>query len=232
MLKRFSLRTKIKFAMGALAAIVILGGLTTVWMVHRMNSAVSSVISSKVAALSVSQELESALAVQRGLLSYYYIDGNSEWLVQLDQHRFEFEKWMQKAREFADSDRERELLNNIESKYIHYNNLRESVIELYKAGKREDGYALHRDVRSQFLSIRDLCKQFKQVQYERVGKISERIRLKVVFFDTAACIAVICALGLGITIGILLLNRVSSLYGYSPLPSTAREKSPLMNLTR
>lgn len=208
MLKRFSLRTKIMFAIYALVAIAMLGGATTVWMVHRMDHAVSSVIRSKVAALNVSQELESALAMQRGLLSYYYIDGNSEWLVQLDQYRSEFESWLKKAREFADSDRERELLNDIESKYVRYSNMRDRVIELYKVGKRGEGYELHKDVRNPFYSVRDLCEQFKQVQYERVGSISAAIRVKVAFFDTTAIIAMICALGLGISLGALLLSRV------------------------
>ncbi len=196
------------FAIGALVAIAMLGGSTTIWMVHRMNSAVSSVISSRVAALNASQELESSLALQRGLLSYYYIDGNSEWLTQLDRHRSEFDNWLKKAREFADSGRERELLNDIESKYVRYSNLRERVIDLYKGGKREEGYALHKDVRSPFYSVRDLCEQFKQVQYDKVGLISEGIRLKVAFFDTASSIAMVCALSLGITLGVLLLSRV------------------------
>jgi signal transduction histidine kinase len=196
------------FAIGALVAIAMLGGLTTIWMVHRMNSAVSSVISSRVAALNASQELESSLALQRGLLSYYYIDGNSEWLTQLDRHRLEFDNWLKKAREFAESGRERELLNDIESKYVRYSNLRDRVIDLYKAGKRAEGYALHKDVRSPFYSVRDLCEQFKQVQYDKIGSISEGIRLKVAFFDTAASIAMVCALSLGITLGILLLSRV------------------------
>jgi signal transduction histidine kinase/CHASE3 domain sensor protein len=196
------------FAVGALVAIAMLGGFTTIWMVHRMDSAVSSVIRSRAAALNVSQELESALAMQRGLLSYYYIDGNTEWLSSLDHERLEFEKRLKEARGFADSDRERELLNDIESKYVRYSSVRQRVVDLYKTGKREEGYALHEAVRGPFYAIRDLCEQFKQVQYDRVGKISEGIRMKVVFFDMAACIAMICALALGVTLGILLLNRV------------------------
>src|SRR5208283_4850869 len=167
-----------------------------------------SVIVSRVAALNVSQEMESSLGMQRGLLSYFYIDGNSEWLTQLDQHRFEFEHWLKKTREFADSDRDREILNEIESKYIRYSNQRERIIELYRDGKREEGYALHKDYRSPFFAIRDLCEQFKQAQYERVASLSEDIRLKVVFFDTAASIAMISAIGLGIALAVLLLNRV------------------------
>jgi signal transduction histidine kinase len=152
--------------------------------------------------------MESSLAMQRGLLSYFYIDGNSEWLTQLEQHRFEFENWLKKAREFADSDPEREILNEIESKYIRYTNSRDQVIDLYLAGRREEGYALHKEVRNPFYSIRDLCEQFKQRQYERVASIAEGIRLQVAFFDSFASIAMICAIGLGIALAVLLLNRV------------------------
>jgi hypothetical protein len=64
--KRFSLRTKIMFAIGALVVIAMLGGAAAIWMVHLMDSAVSSVIGTKVAALNVSQELEGSLAMQKG----------------------------------------------------------------------------------------------------------------------------------------------------------------------
>ncbi len=83
--------------------------------------------------------MESYLAIQRGLLSYYFLDANGEWLTQLDHHRYDFEKWLKKAREVTGSDSERELLNNIESRYIRYSNMREQVIELYKSGNREGG---------------------------------------------------------------------------------------------
>ncbi len=208
MLNRFSLRTRIMFAIGALVAIAMLGGSTTLWIVHRMDSSLSSIVRTKVAALNVSQELESSLAMQRGLLSYYYLDGDSAWLTQLDKHRFEFETWLKKAREFADSDVERGLLNEIESKYIQYTNQREQVIELYKSGRREEGYLLHKAVRNPFYALRDLCEQFKQLQYERVGSISEHIEVQMRFFDTVSILAMVCALVLGITLGVLLLNRV------------------------
>lgn len=208
MLKRFSLRTKVLFAIGALVAIAMMGGLTTIVMVHLLDRAVSSVIDRKVAALNVSQELESSLAMQRGLLSYYYIDGNAEWLAQIDQHRYEFENWLKKARELAGSDHERDILNEIESKFIRYTNQREHAIELYKSGRREEGYALHKQVRHPFYAVRDLCEQFKQAQYDRVDSISQSIRVQVKFFDTAAGLGMICALALGIMLGVLLLSRV------------------------
>ncbi len=208
MLKRFSLRIEIMFAVAALVAIALLGGITTIWMVHRLDSSLSSVINTRVSALNISQEMESSLGMQRGLLSYYFIDGNSEWLTQFDQHRYAFEKWLKKAREVSDSEAEREILNTIESKYIRYTNLREQVIELYKAGKREEGYNLHKEVRSPFFSIRDLCEQFKQMQYEEIGALTRSVRSHVKFFTTAASLAMGFALTLGIILSVLLWSRV------------------------
>lgn len=192
----------------ALVVIALLGGGTTVWMVHRMDSALSSVISSKTAALSAGQEMESALSMQRGLLSYFFLDGNNEWLTQLDQHRYAFEKWLKRARELADSDTERDILNSIESRFIRYANLREEVIDLYNKGRREEGYKLHREVRNPFFSIRDLLEQYKQVQYATINSLSEGIRSQVVFFDTAAVIAMLSALSLGVALMVLFLNKV------------------------
>jgi len=48
-----------------------------------MDSAVSSVISSRVAALNFAQEMEKLTAMQRGLLSYYFSRCKREWLNQL-----------------------------------------------------------------------------------------------------------------------------------------------------
>lgn len=207
-LKRFSLRTKIMFAIAALVVIALLGGGTTIWIIHRMDRAVSSVVSSRVAALNAAQELESSLAMQRGLLSYYFIDGNSEWLTQLDQYRFAFEGWLKKAREVTTTENEREILNAIESKYIRYTSFREKIIELYDSGRKEEGYKLHREIRNPFYSVKDLCEQFKQVQYESIGALSGGIRSHVTFFDTAATIAMVSAAILGIILAVLLLNRV------------------------
>ncbi|MCE5335973.1 MAG: MCP four helix bundle domain-containing protein [Desulfobacteraceae bacterium] len=207
-MKRLSLRIKILGAAAALVAIALMGGGTTVWMVHRMDGALSSVISSKTAALNAGQEMESSLGMQRGLLSYYFLDGNSEWLTQLDQQRFAFEKWLKRARELADSDVEREILNSVESRYIRYVNMREEVVELYKKGRMEEGYKMHRDVRSPFFSIRDLLEQYKQVQYDTIGALSAGIRSQVAFFDAAAILAMLVAVCLGIALAVLFLKRV------------------------
>jgi signal transduction histidine kinase len=194
--------------MVALVIIVLLGGGTTVWIIHQMDGALSSVISSRVAALNAGQEMESSLAMQRGLLSYYFIDGNAAWLTQLDQDRYGFENWLKKARELTDSVTERELLNKIESRYIRYTNTRDHIIDLYKSGQREDGYKLHREVRNPFFAVRELLEEFKQIQYERIGSLSGRIHHQVIFFDIAATTAMVIGLVLAIMLAVLLLNRL------------------------
>lgn len=207
-MRQLSLRTRIMFAIAAFVVIALAGGGTTIWIVHRMDGALSSVISSRVAALNAAQEMESSLAMQRGLLSYYFIDGNAQWLTQLDQDRYGFENWLKKTRELSDSAAEREILNNIESRYIRYTEVRDHVIDLYKAGRREDGYKLHRDVRNPFFAVRELMEEFKRIQYDRIGSLSGKVHFQVVLFDIAASAAMVLALALGVTLAVLLLNRV------------------------
>jgi len=206
--RRLSLRTRIMFALAVLVVIALSGGATTIWMVHRMDSALSSVVSSKVAALNIAQEMESSLAMQRGLMSYYFIDGNSEWLTQLDQHRFAFEGWLKKARDVTGTDSEREILNNIESRYIRFTNMREQVVELYRAGSREEGYKLQKEVRNPFFSIKDLCEQYKKAQYEGIASLTQAMHSQVLFFDISASVAMVFAAILGISLTVLLLHRV------------------------
>lgn len=207
-LRRLSLRTRIMFGLVALVIIPLSGGATTIWMVHRMEGTLSSVVNSRVAALNIAQEMESSLAMQRGLMSYYFIDGNSEWLTQLDQHRFAFEGWLKRAREVTETDSEREVLNNIESRYIRFTDLREKVIELYLSGNREDGYKLQKEVRNPFFSIKDLCEQYKKAQYDGIALVTQTIHSRALYYDVAATLAIILAVALGVFLTVLLFHRV------------------------
>lgn len=195
-------------ALAALVMIAVAGGIATIWMVHRMDSALSSVMSSKVASLNAAQEMESSLAMQRGLLSYYFLDANAEWLTQLDQHRYAFEGWLKKARGLTESDAERQILNEIESKYIRYASLRDQIVELYRSGEREEGMKLQKDVRSPFFAIRDFCEQFKRLQYKRIAYLSASLQSHMFYFSTAAIAAIVLAIIIGITLALLLLQRV------------------------
>lgn len=170
MFKRVSLRGGILALIVLLVSATVASGLFCTWWVKRTATRFAVSIDTSVAALNVTQELETSLAMQRGLLSYYFLDGNTEWLTQLDQHRFGFEEWLKKARELSRSDKHHELLNEIESKYIRHNGARDQAIGLADSGNREAGLKLVRETRNPFYSVRDLCEQYKQMQYGDISR--------------------------------------------------------------
>lgn len=205
---RASLRIEIFAIVVSLVATTVVAVLVSMWWIHRTALLVTSITGNNVAAVNVSQELESALAMQRGLLSYYFLDGNAEWLTQLDQNRYNFEQWLKKARELSRSEKQYEIVNEIESKYIHHNSTRDHAISLYDSGQRDAGLKVVREIRNPFYSIRDLCEQYKELQYQGISQsqrwISERLQ-----FMAAISIAAICtALLLGLTLTFFLFRRV------------------------
>jgi CHASE3 domain sensor protein len=134
--KRVSLQTRILLILVALVLTTLGGGLVTMWYTYRMDNLFASVIDTAVMGLQAAEELETALVRQKGLTTYYFLDGNLDWLNQLGQLNESFNTWLKKARGSAQTDDERNILNQIESEYIHYVYARDQVIELYKAGKR------------------------------------------------------------------------------------------------
>ncbi len=173
MLKKIGLKTRLFLLIWCLVIILAAGGIWSVRLVRTMADSFAGVLDMNVGALNVAQELESSLAMQRGLLTYYFVDGDAEWLTQLDQQRYAFERWLKKAREASHSDEQLEILNEIESKYIRYSHARDQVITLYKSGSREAGLQLLREIRSPFFAIRDLCEQYKQTHYRDISTVRE-----------------------------------------------------------
>ena len=128
----------------------------TLSMIYRIGSTLSSVLDTHVVGLSEAQGLENSLVMQKGFLTYFFLDNDPEWLKQLDQHRQSFEEWLRKARSSAYTLDQRQILNDIESRYIRYSYGRDEVIDLYKRGDRDEGFKLHRQVRGEFHAICDL----------------------------------------------------------------------------
>lgn len=174
MWQKFTLRTRIFFLVACLLAITLGSSLVTVWFTYRMNAQVASMVDKDILAFRVAQELSKALVMQKGYVTYFFQDGDPEWLLQLQQHHHAFEQWLATARATADTGAKRSILNEIESEYIHYSATRERVIEYYKAGNRAAGYELHQKARSRFFHIHDLCEQYREknnqsIQSDRRG---------------------------------------------------------------
>ena len=165
-----SLRSRIFLLIAVLTIINISGSLTTIYYTYRTQKLYTSMINRDVNALMSTQKLENALVLQKGLTTYFFLTNASKWLNQLDEYNQKFLFWLKNAREYTDTDKARSILNDIEFRYIRYIFERDKVIEMYKKGKKEAGAKQHWQVRKQFVSIYDLCDEFKLIQENSIIK--------------------------------------------------------------
>jgi len=182
--KRISLRAKIFIILTGLVLTTLLGGSVTMFLVYRIGLLSNSVINHDIVALNAAQELDSALVMQKGLLTYYFLDGNPEWLDQLEKHRATFEELLKKARDSSYTQTQRDILNQIDSRYIRYSYMRDQVIALYKKGERDSGYSLHQEIRPQFLAIRDLTDLYKAVYEQHIAQARSLMGSRIAFINT------------------------------------------------
>jgi len=202
------LRPRIFLILSALVLTTLGGGSLTVWYTYQMYSFFTSVIDMNVVALKVAQEMEMALVMQRGFVSYYVMDGNPDWLQQLQLYQNSFEEWLKLAKEGTPVDTDQGILDRIQSEYIHYLTAREQVIKLYKAEGREAALGPLSNTHSKFATIHDLCEEYKKLHGHGIDKARNEIRARVRFINTVALVAMPSALVLGILLAYILLKRV------------------------
>ncbi len=178
------------------------------WHTYRMGHLFTSVIDTAVMGLQAAEELETALVRQKGLTTYYFLDGNPDWLSQLEELNESFNTWLKKARNSAQTDNERSILNQIESEYLRYIFARDQVIELYQAGKREAGAQRHWDVRKQFFAIQGLCDQYKAIHKEEISQARIESRAQTKMIKGMTLVALPSVLVLGVLLAYILLNQI------------------------
>jgi signal transduction histidine kinase len=206
-----------------LAALVLTtlgGGLVTMWHTYQMGHLFTSVMDSAVMGLQAAEELETALVRQKGLTTYYFLDGNPDWLSQLEELRESFHTWLKKARSSAQTNNERNILNQIESEYLRYVFARDQVIELYQAGKRKAGAERHWAVRKQFFAIQALCDQYREINKKEINDAREKSRSQARLVKGMTLVALPSVLVLAMLLAYILLNQI-----LKPIRMLSREAS-------
>ena len=151
-MKRLSLRSRIILILAALVLTTLCGGLISKWHTYRMGHLFTSVIDTAVMGLQAAEELETALVRQKGLTTYYFLDGNPDWLKQLGEYRQIFKERLNEARQGAGTAAQKAMIERIAAEYDLYVESKDRVLDLYQQGNREEGARLRRGL----LGIRDL----------------------------------------------------------------------------
>jgi signal transduction histidine kinase len=203
-----SLRVRILLLLGALILTALVGGLVTIWHTGATDDLLTSLIDKNMASFQAAEGLEIALLKQKGYLTYFFLDGNPEWLAQLQQDNQSFVDWLNKAHNSATSPVMTNILDKIDTKYRDYAKAREEVVQLYKAGRREEGAKLHWEVRHQFLEIYDLCDNYKLINQGIISQIKKDSRTRANFIKTLALVVMPSVLLLGLWLSFILVKQL------------------------
>jgi len=173
-LKNISLRHKIFLLLTALGAISFVGGMTTVYYSFQIQNLLTDLLNKNLFAFQASTAMETALMNQKGFVTYYYLEGNPEWLQQFDASRLLFKKRLQEAWATVQQGIPEELLREIEKRFDDYMRKKEQVIAFYQNNEREEGARFHREIRAEFEKILALCKRYGDFQISEIHRIRER----------------------------------------------------------
>jgi signal transduction histidine kinase len=221
MWKRLSLRTRILVLLIALMLTTVGGGLVTLWHNEAMESLLTSLIDKNVASYHAAEELESALLQQKGYLTYYFLDGNLDWLKEIERYNRKFEDWLEKARTTAYTVPMKEIISQIGAEYHRYVIARERVINLYQEGKREGGAKLHWEVRRQYVAILNLCERYKLIHDYVISRVRTESQARARFINAFALVALPTVAVLGVLLAYILIKQI-----LGPIRQLALETAP------
>jgi len=167
-MRPLTLRYRVLLILIGFVSITIFGGLTLVWYTFRMEGLLTSITEKDLVAFQNAESLENALMKQKGLVSYYILDGNPDWLRQKDALWQDFLERLARVRDASDTASQSQTLSEIEAQYSQYIAKKSQVVELFRSGDAEAGAAVHRVAHAHFESLIHLCDQFKQFHTDRI----------------------------------------------------------------
>jgi len=206
--QRISLRARVYLISACLVFITMVGGLVTIWYMNQMDRLLTSVIDKNLAAFQTAEAMEIALTNQKGFVSYYFIDGDPEWLKQLDEFRQVFFERLNEAMNSAESSQEMQALQQIKVKYSEYSTIKDRVIAHYQEGKRDTGITLHKQVRDLFFTVLGHCQGYKDIHAESILRAKSEIRKRAANLRFIAVSAICIAFSLAVLLAFVLRYQI------------------------
>jgi len=208
MLRWINLRVRIYLILTSLVLITFGGGLVMVWYTYRMQGLFTYIIDRNVAAFQAAEALEIALVNQKGFVTYFFQDGDPDWLKQLGEYRQIFKERLKDARSLVESKHQSDAIKRIEKEYYQYITSKDQVIAHYKAGEREAGIKLHKKVRPHFFKILELSEEYKNLYTQRIKQARNESHSQAKKLRILAVTAILLVLLLAIILAFVLVNYI------------------------
>jgi signal transduction histidine kinase len=204
-----------------LAGLVLMsmtGAVVTVWNTFRMEGLMTEIIHEDVAAFRITEELESALVNQKGFVTYYFLDGDPDWLRRLGEYRQIFKEYLEKSRQIIFTEEQERALYKIEAEYQVYIDAKDRIIAYYRQGEKEVGGELHRKTRRRFFNILSLCEDYKKIYLNQMLAAKERARVQAGMIRIGASVAVFISFLLSTLLAFVLVEQI-----FKPVQALTRE---------
>ena len=179
-----------------------------VWYTYQMEVQLTSIIEKDLKAFQTAEALETSLVNQKGFVSYYFIDGDQQWLRQLGECRQVFNERLNEAKKIAEGKIQKKTVERIESEYTLYIKNKDRVIGYYKTGERKTGAELHREVRHRYFEILSLCEKYKNIHTERIIQARKESSLQAKRLRVIAVVAIVIVFFLGVFLSFVMINHI------------------------
>lgn len=200
MIHYLSLRSKIVYIFSAMAGIALAGGIGLLWYSYEIDKMLVTMVEKEVVLYKTAQDMELALANQKGFLTYYFVDGQAKWLKSLGQYREVFRQGLNRASSLNLTDEQRKTLGLISTEYATYIEAKDYVIEHYSRGDVQEHISfLHEKQRGEFFNLLDLCRRFSLEQWDVIQETEAKNNarsniLRMVAFGAIAVFMGLCGL--------------------------------------
>ena len=208
MWKRINLRIRIYLILAALIFITSSGGLVMVWYTYRSEGLFTYIIDKNMAAFHVAQALETALVNQKGFVSYFFLDGDPDWLRQLGEYRQIFRERLKEAHDLLENETQRDALQRLELEYNKYIELKDQVIAYYKAGERDLGSELHKEARFHFFKTLERCEEYRDLYTRRITQVRNESLEQATHLRLIAGSAILMVFFLGVILAFVLIRQI------------------------
>ncbi len=206
--QKISLRTRIYIILAALVLIPLMEGMVMIWYTLKMEQMLTEIVEKDVVALQVAEGLETAMVNQRGFVTYYFLDGNTDWLRQLGEYRQIFKEKLEQAAILADTPELKNAILLIESEYKLYVDSNDKVISLYEKGERTEGSELHNEVRQHFFKILQLCRDYKEIHPLRILSAKQELKDEVLRLRIMAVVGMFGNFIMALVLIYVLVNQI------------------------
>jgi signal transduction histidine kinase len=208
MWSKINLRIRVYTILSFLVLITLLGGVVMVWYTYQMQGLMNRIIDKNLTAFEAAAQLETDLATQKGYVSYYFIDGNPEWLNKLAKHRLFFRTQIERALSLTETKEQESVMARIGTEYAKYTTLKDQVIGYYRTGEMEKGKRLHETLRPLFSSILDLCGEYEELSRKSIQEARQRSSIQAGKLRVIAATAILMVLILGILLAFVLVHDI------------------------